>query len=55
MNVIHLPQETAAAMTTFNEYIKLYNSKNPSKYKEAIAKNEARYDALMDELLGRAK
>jgi hypothetical protein len=52
-NIIHLPQETAAAMTTFNEYIKLYNSKDPKKFEEAIAKNEARYDALMDEVLGR--
>ncbi len=51
--IIYLPRETAAEMTTFKELIKLYTKKNPKKYEEAIATNTAKYQAGMDELLGR--
>lgn len=51
--IIYLPQQTAAEMTTFKELIKLYTKKNPQKYEEAIEANKAKYKSLMDELLGR--
>lgn len=52
-NVIHISQPQAAAATTFKELVKLYNRKDREKFKEAIEKNEARYEAIMDEILGR--
>lgn len=53
MKIIYLDQPTAASMTTYKELIKLYSSKDPIKYEEAIEKNKARYRAGMDEILGR--
>lgn len=51
--VIYLSQSQAAAMTTFKELVKFYSKKDPSKYEQAIANNLARYQAGMDEVLGR--
>ena len=50
-NVIYIDQPAAAAMTTYKELVKMYQSKDPVKYSEAIAKNKARYRSGMDEIM----
>lgn len=52
-NIIHLPKDTAATMTTYKELLKMYDKRDPKKYAAAIKKNEDRYEKLMDEVLGR--
>lgn len=53
-NIIYLDRATAATMTMLSEILKVYKTKNVGgKYDDAMEKDKAVYDTLMDQVLGR--